>query len=235
LYLNQPAELPGNWTVSPKAFLMPFVGSVCLVEIAMYSVLVKFIPVIVSFTLVLILGDQVVQAQSLTPTGTSDEATPNSQPSPSPTVMPSDAPSTKQVQPRSQRNYIGIGGNIGISGDGKGLSHGGVAIIRNTHLSDSLSIRGITVFGGVRTDATFALTVNFPVRTSSGQVQLVPFVGGGMLLRSKSFFDDIIVRGLVTGGIDVPLSRRFTATAAVNVGFIEETNVGVQLGVAYNF
>ncbi|KAB8331513.1 hypothetical protein SD80_023745 [Scytonema tolypothrichoides VB-61278] len=202
----------------------------------MYSPPVKFIPVILGFTLALIIGDQVVQAQSLPPTDTPGEATPNSnQPSPSSTPIPPDTSSTERVKPRSLRNYIGVGGNIGISGDGKGLSHGGVTIIRKTHLSDSLSIRSTTVFGGDRNDATFALTVNFPMRTSSGQVQLVPFVGGGMLLRSKSLFEDLIVRGLVTGGVDVPLSRRFTATAAVNVGFVEETNVGVQLGVAYNF
>ncbi len=196
----------------------------------------KFIFVILGFTLVLCLGDRVVQAQSLPSTGAPDEATPNSsQSSPSPTVTPPDAPSTEQVQPRSLRNYIGVGGNIGVSGGSQGLSQGGVMIFMKNDLSDSLSIRRINVFGGNRIDSTTALTVNFPVKTSSGQVQFVPFVGGGVLLRSKSNFGDLFVRGLVTGGVDVPLSRRFTATTAVNVGFIDKTDVGVQLGVAYNF
>jgi hypothetical protein len=178
----------------------------------MYFVLSKFIAIISGFTLVIILGEQVVEAQ----------LSPNASP-------------TEEVQPRSLPNYIGIAGNIGVSGDSKGLGQGGVAIFRKSDLSDSLSIRGITVFGESQTDTTLALTVNFPVKTSSGQVQLVPFIGGGMLMRLKSGFEDISVRGLVTSGIDVPLSRRLTATTSVNVGFTDKTDVGVQFGVAYNF
>ncbi|MEB3216053.1 MAG: hypothetical protein VKN72_07350, partial [Nostocales cyanobacterium 94392] len=83
--------------------------------------------------------------------------------------------------------------------------------------------------------STFALTVNFPVKTSSGQIKLVPFIGGGVLVRSKSIFEDITLRGLVMGGVDVPLSRRLTGTTRVNVGLFEKAEVGVQLGVGYNF
>jgi hypothetical protein len=46
--------------------------------------------------------------------------------------------------------------------------------------------------------------------------------------RSRSGF-------LLTGGVDVPLSPQFTATAGVNVGFIDDTEVGLLLGVGYNF
>jgi hypothetical protein len=189
----------------------------------------KFIFVILGFTLILSLGNQVVQAQSLPATDVPAKATP------SPMVIPSNPPSTKKDKPRRLQRYIGIGGTIGVSGAGEGLSHGGVTIIQKNDLSDSLSVRGSTIFGGDKNDSTLALTVNFPVKTSSGQIQFAPFIGGGMLVRSKSTFQDITVRGLVTGGIDVPLSRRFTATTVVNVGFFEQTEVGVQLGVAYNF
>lgn len=195
----------------------------------------RSIPILLDVTLLLTLGDRAVQAQSSQPTEIPAEAAPNpSQPLPSPTMTPSDQPPIEQT-PRPLRNYVGIGGNIGVSGNKTGLSEGGAALITKNDLNDWLSIRGITVFGSNRTDNTFALTVNFPVRTRSGQVQLVPFVGGGVLLSSKYNFNNFIVRGLVTGGIDVPLSRRFTATTAVNVGFTNETNTGVQLGVAYNF
>lgn len=193
----------------------------------MYSDLVKCIPLVLGCALVL--GS--VRAQAL--------------PS-SPTVVPADAPAIDRVPPdgasskderESQplRNYLGIGGNIGVSGSSKGFSEGGVVVTMKTDLSERLSVRGITSFGGSIIDNTLALTANFPVKTASGRVQLVPYVGGGVLLRSKSNLQDLFVRGLVTGGIDVPLSSRFTATAAVNVGFIENTDVGVQLGVAYNF
>jgi hypothetical protein len=201
----------------------------------MYSHPIKFIFVILGFSLFLSLSEQPVQAQSLPSTDIRDEVIPDSNQPSSPVVTPSDTTSTKEDKPRRLRNYIGITGNIGVAGSGEGLSQGGITIIRKNDLNDSLSIRGINAFGGEKNDSTFALTVNFPVKTSSGEVKLVPFVGGGMLLRSKSLFEDVTVRGLVTAGIDIPLSRKFTATSVVNVGLFQQTEVGVQLGVAYNF
>jgi hypothetical protein len=35
--------------------------------------------------------------------------------------------------------------------------------------------------------------------------------------------------------MDVPLNSRLTATAAVNAGFFDKTDVGILLGVGYNF
>jgi hypothetical protein len=80
-----------------------------------------------------------------------------------------------------------------------------------------------------------ALTFNMPIRSASGQVRVAPFVGGGALIATRSFFEDVWVRGLVTGGIDIPISKRFTATSAVNVGFTDRANMGVQIGVMYRF
>jgi hypothetical protein len=195
--------------------------------------MMKFIFVMLSFSLALSLANQAVQAQSIPSTGVPDEVIPDSsQPSSAPTSNP---PSTEKAKPRSLGNYIGVGGTIGVSGSGEGLSHGGLTIINKRDLSDFLSVRGTTVFGGDKNDSTLALTVNFPVRISSGQIQLVPFLGGGMLIRSKSNFEDINIRGLVIAGIDVPLSRRFTATTMVNVGLFQKTEVGVQLGLGYSF
>ncbi|XGV95588.1 MAG: hypothetical protein ACAF41_22950 [Leptolyngbya sp. BL-A-14] len=183
--------------------------------------------VLFSLAIGLTLGDRAVSAQS-PPANTPAEVT-TAQPS------PPVAPSGPAIQPRPLRNYVGIGGNIGVSGNKTGLSEGGAAIITKNDLNDWLSLRGVAVFGSNRTDNTIALTVNLPVRSRSGQVLLVPFVGGGALLSSKYNFDDFVVRGLVTGGVDLPLSRRFTATASVNVGFTDDTNIGVQIGAAYNF
>jgi len=177
--------------------------------------------------LILTWSDRTVHAQSPQPASSPAEAVPSSnQP---------DTLHTEPAQSRPLRNYVGIGGSIGVSGNKTGLSEGGAALITKNDLNESLSIRGVSVFGSDRIDNTFALTVNFPVRSRSGQVLLVPFVGGGALISSKSNLDNLIIRGLVTGGVDVPLSRRFTATTSVNVGFTNEANVGVQLGVAYNF
>ena len=212
---------------------------------------------LLGLALILSLGDRTIQAQSLPQTETNTETPPNpDRSSPLPSVTPSnetpvdetpadetpadETPSNEkkppdETQPRRFRRYIGIGGSIGLSGDNTGLSEGGLAILTRNDLNDSLSIRSANVFGSSRTDRTVALTVNLPVRSSSGQVKLIPFVGGGLLISSKSFFDDVIVRGLVAGGIDLPLSRRFTATTSVTVGFTDTANVGVQMGVMYGF
>jgi hypothetical protein len=187
-------------------------------------------------TLILTWGNCTAQAQSLAQTETNIETFPNSdQPSSSPNTTPASQTAADQTQPRQPRRHIGVRGSIGVSGEDTGLSEGGFAIMTRNDLNDRLSIRGTNVFGSTRSDNAVALTLNFPVRSSSGEAQLIPFVGGGVLISSESFFDDVIVRTLVTGGIDVPLSRRLTATSAVNVGFTDTANVGVRLGVMYGF
>jgi hypothetical protein len=40
---------------------------------------------------------------------------------------------------------------------------------------------------------------------------------------------------LLTGGIDVPLNANFTATVGINAAFLNETDVGLLIGVGYNF
>jgi len=192
----------------------------------MSSFLTKSFFVLLAMTLVLISDKHFVQAQSTESTDTSPQANPsNTQPS-SPLEITSPPP---------LRNYIGIGGNIGVSGNRTGLSQGGAALITKNDLNDSLSIRSVSVFGNNRTDNTLALTFNFPVTSNQRKMQFVPFVGGGLLLSSKYNFNDFIVRGLVTGGIDVPWSQRFTANTSINVGFTDKTSIGIQLGIAYNF
>jgi hypothetical protein len=168
---------------------------------------------------------------------------------PNPDQTPAPAPSINQInpnqanpaeptpEPRRRRRFrpqIGIGGNIGVTGN-TGFSQGGVAIMNRTDFNDYISFRGTNVLGGERRDSSLALTFNLPIRSASGQVRVAPFVGGGALISSKSFFEDVLVRGLVTSGIDIPISKRFSATSAVNVGFTDRANMGVQIGVMYRF
>ena len=51
----------------------------------------------------------------------------------------------------------------------------------------------------------------------------------------KKLCDLLNVGFLVTGGFDVPISPQFTATAGVNAGFLDKTNVELLLGIGYNF
>lgn len=135
---------------------------------------------------------------------------------------------------RSGRSYIGVGGNIGLS-DGTALGDGSFAIISKIGLTDTLSLRPSVLLGN---DATFLIpiTYDFTVRTSDDpfeNTRFAPYLGGGALISTGNNSN---VGFLLTGGIDIPLSREFTATAAVNVGFTENrTPVGIMLGVGYTF
>jgi hypothetical protein len=40
---------------------------------------------------------------------------------------------------------------------------------------------------------------------------------------------------LLSGGVDVPLNTNLTATAGVNAAFLDQTDVGLIIGVGYNF
>ncbi len=80
------------------------------------------------------------------------------------------------------------------------------------------------------------VTFDFPVKsvTDFGEQKIIviPYVGAGAAISTSG---DSTVGFLLTGGVDVPLSREFTATAGLNVGFLDRTDVGLRLGIGYHF
>ena len=134
---------------------------------------------------------------------------------------------------RSGRSYIGAGVNIGFGGD-TALGDGSFAIISKIGLSNTLSVRPSVLIGD---DATFLIpvTYDFNIRQTDPfeTLRFAPYVGGGVTISTG---DDSTIGFLATGGVDVPLSREFTATAALNVGFQDdEIPVGLMVGVGYTF
>jgi uncharacterized surface protein with fasciclin (FAS1) repeats len=131
-------------------------------------------------------------------------------------------------------SYIGVGGNIGLSGTNS-LSVGNFSVVSKLGLTRNISVRPSAVFG----DSTLVLvpvTLDFasqaePV-TGQQQFPISPFVGAGVAIDTG---DDTDVAFMLTGGIDVPLGSRFTATGSVNAAFFNDTSVGLVLGVGYNF
>ena len=63
-------------------------------------------------------------------------------------------------------------------------------------------------------------------------ITAAPYVGAGVALSTG---DHGNFGFLITGGVDVPLSRNFTATAGLNIGFLDGTDVGLLVGVGYTF
>lgn len=133
---------------------------------------------------------------------------------------------------RGGLSYIGIGGNIGLSGD-NALGEGSFAILSKIGLTRNISVRPAVLIGD---EATFTIpvTYDFVIQTADPfePLAFAPFAGAGLVVSTQ---DDNNIGFLLTGGIDVPLSREFVANATLNVGFMDKTEVGLMLGVGYTF
>jgi uncharacterized surface protein with fasciclin (FAS1) repeats len=136
---------------------------------------------------------------------------------------------------RGGRSYIGVAGNIGLTGGDTALSEGNFTVISKLGLTNSISVRPSVLFGD---DTVFLvpLTYDFTPRAagSVGQrtLSIAPYLGAGVAIEANLDTDFGL---LLTGGVDVPLGTRFTLTGAVNAAFMDETDVGLLLGVGYNF
>ncbi|AUB38701.1 Uncaracterized surface protein containing fasciclin [Nostoc flagelliforme CCNUN1] len=135
---------------------------------------------------------------------------------------------------RGGSSYIGVAANIGLSGGDSSLGDGNFAVVSKIGLTNAISVRPSAVFGD-NTTVLLPITYDFtfqPADAFSEPLAIAPYVGVGGAYKTG---DDSQFAFLVTGGIDVPLTPQFTATAAVNAGFFDETDIGLLLGVGYNF
>ena len=153
---------------------------------------------------------------------------------PAPKVAQSDIDLGRTTR-RGGSSYIGVAANIGLSGDAdSSLADGNFAVVSKIGLTNSISVRPSAVFGD-NTTILLPLTYDFTFKSAdafSEPLGIAPYVGLGGAYKTG---DDSQFAFLVTGGIDVPLTPQFTATAAVNAGFFDKTDVGLLLGVGYNF
>ncbi|MEM6613825.1 MAG: hypothetical protein AAF652_16515 [Cyanobacteria bacterium P01_C01_bin.72] len=141
---------------------------------------------------------------------------------------------TSTPTPIPTRSYIGIGGNIGLSGDSTPFGDSGFSLLGRTAITDNISLHTSSVFRDDGVSA-FALTFGVPISQSGRDLELVyPFVGSGIAV--EDLFGDFEVNALVTTGVDVPILRRLTGTVRLNFDFAEDdTNIGLLIGVGYNF
>ncbi len=152
--------------------------------------------------------------------------TPNTTPSGSSGILPGRAT-------RSGPSYIGIGGNIGLGTGNTAVGEGSFAVFSKLGLSRSFSVRP-TILVSDNPTLLIPLTYDLPPIGVPGGAgfSVAPYLGVGAAI---SFSDDTSADFLATGGIDVPLSPQFTATAAVNVTAFDDTAVGLLIGLGYNF
>jgi hypothetical protein len=147
------------------------------------------------------------------------------------------AQSIEDIEPgratRGGRSYIGIGGNLGLTG-GTAIGQGAFMINSKIGLTPNISFRPAVLIGE-STDFLLPLTYDFILQSADPfePIPFAPFVGGGVAFSTS---DDNTVGFLLTGGADFPLSAQFVANAKVNAGFFgDTTSVGISLGVGYQF
>ncbi|MBN3940240.1 MAG: fasciclin domain-containing protein [Nostoc sp.] len=136
---------------------------------------------------------------------------------------------------RGGRSYIGVGGNIGLSGDDTALSDTNFTVISKLGLTNNISVRPSVIFGD---DTIFLVpvTLDFSPRRAGSVGErtfaISPYIGAGVAIEANA---DTDIGLLLTGGVDVPLGSKLTLTGGVNAAFVDDTDVGLQLGIGYNF
>lgn len=136
---------------------------------------------------------------------------------------------------RSGPSYIGIGGNLGFGGD-TALGDTSFAIISKIGLTSNFSVRPTVLF---RDNVTVLIPVTYDFGSQNAVevsddfvITAAPYAGAGVAFSTG---DNSRFGFLISGGVDVPLSSNFTATAGLNIGFLDGTEVGLLLGVGYTF
>ena len=169
---------------------------------------------------VLVPPDVNISQLNQAPTGNTNGTTPNVRPGRTTLGGPS---------------YIGVAGNIGLSGSDTALSDGNFAAISKIGLTRNISVRPAVIFGD---DTLFMvpLTLDFSPRTAGSvgarSFAISPYIGAGVAIEANL---DTDIGLLLTGGVDLPIGSRFTVTGGVNAAFLDETDVGLLFGVGYNF
>lgn len=177
---------------------------------------------------------------TITPTQTApDTTTPGTttptQTAPNTTTPGTSTPAPNQIVPgratRSGSSYVGLAGNIGVIG-GTALGNTNFTIISKIGLTNNFSVRPAVVVGD-NTTFLVPITLDFPFRpVQNTGFSIAPYVGAGGAFSTGGAG---AARLLLTGGIDVPITPQFTATAGVNAAILDGTDLGVLIGVGYNF
>jgi len=176
--------------------------------------------------------------------GTTPDTTTPSQTQPN-LITPGNAPGPTapnnnpgNVEPLSKTtggsSYVGIAGNIGLSGGETALGVGSFTLISKVGLLRNISIRPTAVIGDNNT-VLIPLTYDFSLQRQdvlSRAFRIAPYIGAGIAINTGNNSD---TGALITAGVDVPLTPQFTANAALNVGFVNNTSIGLLVGIGYNF
>lgn len=132
---------------------------------------------------------------------------------------------------RSGPSYFGVGANFGIGGNSD-LGGTSFAIISKLGLTEVISVRPSVLI--LRDFATILLpaTYDFPVQQPFGDFLFSPYLGGGLAINTGS---NSSVGPMITAGVDIPVSSVFTINVAANLAFLRTTDLGILVGLGFNF
>jgi len=131
---------------------------------------------------------------------------------------------------RSGPSYLGIGANFGVTGGNLGGTS--FAVISKLGLTDVISVRPNVLILSNFVTILVPVTYDFSPQQPFGDFQLSPYIGGGVAINTGS---NSSVGPMITAGVDIPLSSMFTINVAANLAFLNNTNLGILVGIGYNF
>lgn len=225
---NVVVNYPDVRTLNPQAPLTRAEAAAHLYQALVRLGKAQPVPVNVAAANFIVGGPGAVSQTPPTPTPTTPEETaPTETTAPTPDIQPGRAT-------RGVSSYLGVAANFGLTGDSALGDGTNVAVFSKIGLLNYLSLRPAVVI--IDDPAVLIpITYDFNLRTREAlgdTFSIVPYLGGGIGIKTG---EDSSVGFLLTGGLDVPLGSQFTANATVNALFGDDTDVGISVGVGYNF
>jgi len=132
---------------------------------------------------------------------------------------------------RSGPSYLGVGLNFGLTGSGN-LGDRSLVIVSKLGLTETVSVRPSVFILADFVSILIPVTYDFEPQQPFGDFKFSPYIGGGIAIDAGS---NSSYGGLITAGIDIPLSSVFTVNVAANLAFLNNTDLGIVVGIGYNF
>lgn len=128
-------------------------------------------------------------------------------------------------------DFVGIGANVGYVNDVSGV------VISKITIQDRLSLRPSLSIGE---DFAVLVPLTYEFRETATEFegfQVRPYAGVGASWANENNNrgdDTSDLHLLLSAGVDMPLSQRFTLNAQANLGVFNDTEFGATVGVGYN-
>jgi hypothetical protein len=132
---------------------------------------------------------------------------------------------------RSGPSYLGGGLNFGLTGTGN-LGDRSLVILSKLGLTETLSVRPSVYLLGDFVSILIPVTYDFEPQRPFGDFRFSPYLGAGLAIDAGS---NSSYGPLITAGVDIPLSSVFTINVAANLAFLNSTDLGIVVGIGYNF